>query len=258
MKSLKIEIDGKLRAFQIPDKFNELSESQYLNIIQFITMDSKSEHYEGVKLTTMLALLGFYDARKKERKSIFKIFDAIIEAELIDDLLQLIDFVKTEQDFTKFIIRDFKIGNYKLTGPSDRFQNMTFGKFIAVDMLATAYFSSRSDLILDKMIALLYSNETVRAKDIEYHLHDFDKNIKTAILYNYIGIRNWISKKYPLVFSSDSTSSRTNIQLGRQENNWLTVRRHISGNDVLKLSKVDELDAHETLRHLEEELKKAA
>lgn len=246
MKSVKIEINDKLHSFDVPECFNELKPGMYEKIIQYFTSGKKAEH----ELLVLSALFGLFDEKLKMQKQIIKIFDKIVEQGEAESLFVLIKPFFEEQDFTVWIFKKLSLSKKEiLCGPSDNFNEMNFKQYIAVDMLATAYFGSKSEVALNKLIAVMYDTDAE-------HISTLSENRKLCILYNYIGIRNWITKKYPLVYKSEDTSKRTNIQLGRQENSWLSVRRHLAGNDVLKLKKIDNINVHEAHRHLDAELRK--
>lgn len=275
MHKIKIDIDNKSYDIEHPESFNELTEMQYLEIVRFVLMIKEPLiNRSDDQLRLLNAFIGGFDKNKATRKKAFKITDSIVHSEYISDLIELQSFITKEQDFNNWLIPKIEVDNNIFYGPDNRFASMKFGEFIAVDMLVSAYFGSKNPLtILNKIVAVLFREER---KDIpknfmgdrrelldsdllshrENIVKGLDETIKKAILYNYTGIRNWLTKKYSMVFSSPDTSKRMNIALGKKENNWLSIRRHLAGNVITKLKEVDSTNLHDVLSSLNEEMKK--
>lgn len=256
MNTLKIEISNNIKTFFIPNSFNELKPEMFKYVLQFIL----SKKNDILKPVFFLALLGYFDTTSKNKKrKLYKLTDTLVYNNMMISFSDIFNIFDKKHDFTKWIIEIVNIKNQLFLGPSDFFNDMTFAEFIAADMFSSAYFSNKSDVLLNKLIAVLYlpqnkknradfNSETLNERaEVLANLSD---STKSAIFFNYIGIRNWITKEYPLIFSSSDTSTMTNIQLGRKENTWLEVRRHLAGN-VLDLDKIDNLNLHEVLAQLE-------
>jgi len=276
MIDIKIDIADKTYNLTHPSLLNDLTKAQFTEIVKYIYSSEKNTlNNEETKIKLLFVLLGGLSCSKKKRKETYKITDAVVNSELAEDLFALQNFITKEQDFNNWLIPSIKIGkNTSYYGPDNRFSSMKFGEFISVDMLISAYFGSKKPAaILDKIVAVLYREErndipnnftgdrrTLLDSDLISHREKIVKNLdettKKAILYNYIGVRNWLSKKYSLVFSSPDTSKRMNITLGKKENNWLSIRRHLAGNVITKLKEVDITNLHDVLSSLNEEMKK--
>jgi len=276
MHSIKIDIGKNTHDFQHPEKFNELTEEQYLLIVSIVLMQGgKFVIEEDNQLRLLYALLGGLKQGKKKRAEIYKVINKLIDNLDLNlaDLISLQNFITKEQDFNNWLLPEIKIKKQTFYAPDSRFASMRFGEFISVDMLISAYFGSKKpEAILNKIIAVLYrekrkdipknfkgdKRELFNSETLEHReniIKDIDEVTKKAILYNYTGVRNWLSKKYVMVFSSSDTSKRTNIVLGKQENSWLSIRRHLAGG-ALNLEKTDQLNLHDVLSSLNEEMKK--
>lgn len=261
MKDLKINIDEKFHTFNIPETFAELSQEQYLRVVKLLYSKSYSKDHYSLKLDALLGLLGFYEKKKKRIKNReLKVFETLVLENRIADLFHLLDPFHT-LDFIEWKVECLTFGKKSFHGPDNAFASVTFGEFIAADMLVTAYFSSNDKTLLDKLIAILF-REKLNGKRVELQEYEhrevivqqLEENTKTAILYNYLAVRNYLTETYSLVFSDSKISRRTNIKLGKQENSWLSVRRHLAGS-VLNLEKVDKLNLHEVLSSLNEEIR---
>jgi len=250
MKKIKIDIDSKSYNFEHPENFNELSENQYLHVVKvFFTEKENLEKRLDDKLYLLFVMLGGFDLKKKKRKELYNIISEIVinDSDFGSKLLELQNFIYSDKTLNTWKLPAITLNKEKFTGPDDRFNSMTFGIFIAADTLVSAYFSSKKpEKLLDMLIKVLYN-----ISDIE----GLDSIIKTGVLYNYLGVRNWLTEKYTQVFTSDDTSSRTNISLGKKESGWLSVRRHIAGS-ILNLKQTDNLNLHEVLSSLNHEILK--
>jgi len=275
MHKIRIDIDRKTFEFQHPESFNELTQKQFTEVVRLVLMPKQplSERLDDV-IRLMYAFLGGFSDSKIIRKAAYRVTGEIIRTGSHDDLFLLQKFLYTEQEFNNWLVRKVMIGGVEYCGPDNRFSTLRFGEFIFADMLVTAYFGSKDpEMFLNKLAAVLMREKRKGLKENfagdrridfdsdylqdreELFAKEMDIETKTGILYNYLGIRNWLTKKYIFVFSTPESSSRTNIVLGRKENDWLSTRRHLAGS-VLNLEKTDRLYIHDVLAQLNDEMSK--
>ncbi len=246
MHELKINIGNKDYNFQHPESYNELSEKQYLEVVKLYFLKKEDiASRDADRINLLFAMLGGFDAKRKQRKSIYNIINYIIKNEptLIDELLKLQGFISTDKTFNTWKIPFIKIDK-KHNGPDDKFNSMKFGVFIKADTLASAYFGAKKpERILNMLVEVLFNCDDASK------LHDIPK---FGILYNYLAIRNYLTEKYPAVFPKEKKKSK-NITLGKQNNSWMTIRRQLAGS-VLELKNVDNLNLHEVLADLNQKI----
>jgi len=249
MHNLKINIGNKDYNFTHPERFNELSENQYMEIVRlfFLPKENLTKRIDD-QLRLLFVLLGGLDIKRKNRKSILQVLESIIndDSDYSFQLIALQNFLYTDKDFSTWKIPTIKIGK-KLhnSQADDRFNSMTFGTFIQADILASAYFGAKKpEIILNKLVEVLYDCDDING---------LDEVTKFAILYNYLAVRSYLTKRYTTVFTSEESSKKMSFILGKKENSWLQIRRTISGS-VLNLEKTDKLNLHEVLSHLESEM----
>ncbi len=275
MHKVRIEIDKLTFNFEHPESFNELTQKQFTEVVRLVMLikDPLHERIDD-RVRLMYAFLGGFDDVKRNRKSAFKVTENIIKSGDYEELFGLQKFLYTEQEFNRWLVKKLKVDGNDYYGPDDRFSTMRFGEFIYADMICTAFFNSKEpEPLLNKLAAVLMrERKDGLKKDYTGDVRiDFDSNflqkredvfakelnyeMKYSILYNYLGIRNWLTKKYIFVFLTPDTSSRTNIILGKRENSWLSVRRHLAGS-ALNLEQTDKLNLHDVLAQLNEEMSK--
>jgi|GEM_PF-6998157 len=251
MKNIAIRIEKNHYQFTYPDWFNELKPEQYIAVLKYFILNKNNfnKDYEA-QIRLMYSLADEIDEKYK-----VKILSDIVKNDDAEMLLPLNDFLSTEQDFTVWILRTLKIGESIFHGPTNYFSSMKFGEFIAAEMLCNAYLETKRDDLLDNFIAVLYRPgkpdiiENFKgdcridsdSEMLDIYSQQINKYLseeqKQGVLYNYIGIRNWITKKYIYVFP---VQNNTRSQTDEGNDSWLSIRRHLAGN-VLNLEKIDEL-----------------
>jgi hypothetical protein len=129
------------------------------------------------------------------------------------------------------------------------------------------YFENKDEELLNKFIAVIYRKADIFKKGVdcrEYFdsstldertklLANLDETTKQSIVFNYAGVRKWLTDKYPFVFNAPDESSSKNIQFGKKQCSWMNIRRNLAG-DVLNLEKVDNVFLHDVLADLNEKI----
>ncbi len=273
MISVEIEIDGTKVLFKHPDSFNELLREQFEKAVELFVLNKNSlEERVDDKLILMESFLRRTE-KKSEKKKVFKVIESIVEDGVLDELLKLQGFLYEDQDFNNWIINLVSIDKEFYYGPKNQFSYMLFGEFIVADMLFMNYFESENEDVLNKFIAVLYrnsvknynpkSNKDIRIQfDGEFLDHrslviaKLSSITKQAILFNYAGVRYWLTKKYPFVFGSGKKENKQNIEFGNNRAGWMNIRRNLAGN-VFNLEKVDSLLLSDVLSELNEKMSKS-
>jgi len=272
MINIEIEINKKKQLFNHPECFNELLPHQLEKVVElFILNKNPLSERIGDKFMLLNSFLKL-SHKKKENKKIFKTIDNLVNNNIIDNLLELQDFLYKEQDFNNWIIKEINHNKNVFYGPKNYFSYMLFGEFIVADMLFMNYFQSEDKNILNKFIAVLYreskENFDVNSQaDIrkpfnsdfwDYRteqLSSLDNITKQSILFNYASVRYWLTKKYPNVFNSESKENKKSIEFGNNRSGWMNIRRNLAG-DVFNLEKTDNLLLSDVLNDLNEKMSK--
>lgn len=201
-----------------------------------------------------------------------KAIDVIVEEGLTDKFFALHDFIWKKPEFNDWMVTGFRLEGKEFFGPQRRFSGMTFGDFIACDMLSTAYFKSkRSVELLNLLTAYLMRPKSIdeTKADVRVQLNSelakgraeqFKKlhiSIRYAVLFNFLAVRDWLTFKYSNVFPKPvEGASPKSIDFGDvNKSGWLSVRRQVA-ESVLNLQKVDELPMHEVLADFNNKISK--
>jgi hypothetical protein len=246
---------------------NELDEHQFRAVVANCFMNETSLITRIDDRIRLMNVLLKKSINKYVKTQWFKVIENMVNEGLMEDLFKLQEFIYADQTFNNWIIDRISINKKTLFGPRDRFSYMKFGEFISADMLFMAYFESKNEDLLNKFIAVLYRNADIMKKGVDCR-EDFDSSTldertklvakldevtKQAIVYNYSGVRKYLTDKYSFVFNSSEEKNSKNIQLGKKQNGWMDIRRHLAG-DVLKLEKVDNVFLHDVLADLNEKI----
>lgn len=268
MIPIAIKYGKRILNLEHPEKLNECDEYQLRSIIELIVLQETplDERYDDKIMLMQIFLKKNINKYVKDRW--FQIMESIINEGIIYNLFELQNFVFTENSFSSWIIKKITTDEGILHGPKDRFSYMQFGEFIVADMLFMQYVESKKEEVLNKFIAVLYRDKSLSAIGDDDMREKFtsgnltnrslvvaklDHITKQSILYNYYGIRAWLSEKYRFVFNSGEDN--TSVKLGNIENGWMGIRRHLAG-DILNLDKVDHVLLHDVLADLNDKMSK--
>jgi len=268
MITLKIEYNNTIFNLSHPESFNELDEHQFRAIVANVFMCKLPLSIRIDDRIRLMNILLKKSINKYVRTKWFKAIDGIVSEGMMNELLDLQNFIFSYQVFNNWIIQSVNIDKSVYFGPKDRFSYMKFGEFISADMLFMGYFESKNDDLLNKFIAVIYRKADILKKGIdiredfssatmaerEKKIAKLDETTKQSILFNYSAVRSWLTDKYPFVFKSKETENTKSIQLGsNKQSSWMSIRRHLAG-DVLNLDKIDNVFLHDVLADLNEKI----
>lgn len=189
-----------------PDSWNELSEKQFIRLVQLLKKGYITENDRIRLIKTFLNIKA-------------RVFVRLGNLQVIQ-LLELSDFLQEEKYFNNILIKELKISRSKLYGPGARFENVEFEEFAFADTLFNKYSTTKKQDWLDQMIAVLYRpkikkhnptaadyygdiRETFNKHNIESRaklITCIPQKVKEAIVFNYKAIRVWIEHRYPNIF----------------------------------------------------------
>jgi hypothetical protein len=145
----------------------------------------------------------------------------------IEELSEKVKFLKAEKIPTaKLIIQKFNFKGRTWYGPGDDYRNLTIAEFAFIDTRLAKFQAKEDDSILCEIIYALYRKTSpiriakywFNVADIRIPFNDrlakikacklsnLPIKIKKAILYNFIGYRQYIVEKNPHVFQPPSDS----------------------------------------------------
>lgn len=260
MKTITIQIKNKQYICKAPEAFSELDTDQYITYIEnMILKPGELDNTPEKKLNLLMVFLKY-----KNTTLPTKTWNTLIESERIKDLFQILDFLKTPPELNgQWYIPKLKIFNETYFGPKSNFQNMTFSEFIHADMKTSEITKDLDELAeenkLAELAAILFRKKRKFDPDkIETYKETMkwlNLPILYAIYFNFLAVRQIITKTYTTLFKKQDESNQQNeIQLGGNNNlTWLNIRRKIAG-DVLKLEQVDNKNIHDLFFALNEQI----
>lgn len=261
MLDIRIEYNQRTERLSHPENYNELIANQYRAVVQYFIIPEKplSERIPD-RILLMQELL---DKRinKLVKGRWYRVINSMVDDGILDDLLKLQEFLFHEQTFNNWLIKEVAVGKQKYFGPRDRFSYMTFGEFISADMLFMQYFNSKDENTLNRFIAALYKEnekEEFSTDKLNEKAKVFEKLSaidKHGIVFNYSALRHWLTEKYKFVFGRGDKKESNEINLGSNQNGWMSIRRNLAG-DVLNLEKIDKVLLHDVLSDLNEKMSK--
>ena len=258
MHKLTVNINNKNYEFTHPSCFAELTTQQFIKVTELVFLPEESiflRQEDRIKL--------LYELLSGNKKIKYKIIASLIDSEDVITLLDLHIFTVTHTKFNTWNVKELTYKRNKISGPSDRFSDMTFGEFIILDTLANAYSSdNEKKAILDDFFSFIMRNSIKGTRqpfddNREFKFIDkVDYITKIAVFYNFLAIREWISEKYTNVFPQKVKKDTTHIDFNsKKTSGWMDIRRQIA-ESVFNLKKVDNLLLHEVLSDFNYKLSK--
>jgi len=257
MQKLKVQIDNKSYDFQVIENFDELSQQQYVAVIDNLQKDFQVKEQQQVAI--LIHLISGKVAKKR------RLFDVLIRSGQLLDLLYLTDFVFKKRNSSKVFVKVVRLRLKKWYAPANNFSSMKFGEFIALDMLFTGIFSSQfKESVIYKFVAY-YMRPKKRGVRIDLDSEEVSKRLPLvkrinrleiqAIIANYNDIRESLANSYPYVFGKKKINKKKKFAaLGNVKRDWLTIRSELRS-DMTKLKLVDNMNVHEVLRDFEFKIK---
>jgi hypothetical protein len=245
----------KVLSFTGPGNWEELSKEQFLAAINS-KIKIESEFEQAIVLAQI-----FFDIPLKMVKQLTTV-QAIQLAGVVNFLYEAqITLSKWHLPFI------FRIGKPTLAGPTDRLGNLSFGELMFADLAVSEYQKTKNVAVLDKLIVILYreKNNDLYEQSGDYR-EKFNKNLvaqrlkdlgeiaeekRQAVLINYIGCRELMSKSFKNVFperkteeapaASKETWLDVAIQLARKEKALGTIKEVEETNAWLVLKVLDKV-----------------
>lgn len=237
---------------QFPSEWSETSPKQLIAIACLLKHSISDVHFIAAMTGLSLSIVNRLDDFQRYQ------------------LIELFDSFRSDEPFNYFIIPELDCKSTVLLAPKSKLQAITFAQFIFMDTYFVNYQQSAKPEDLNKFIASTYLPYGQRfAEHIVEINHEWvakaDLLTKEAIVINYHLIRDWLTKVYPLVFSTrngnsddsdasdDSTGSK---KPNRPDNNsWIKVFENIVGDDIVNHDRYAELPIHNVLRFLSSKIK---
>lgn len=164
----------------------------------------------------------------------------------------------------------FRTGKQALIGPSDTLGNITFGELMFADLALRKYKATNDEKFLNQLICVLYrvgDKENYRLTGDERE--PFNKNLleqqvadlghiaevkKQAILVNYIGCREVMSKSFAYVFPKKEETNAT-----PSNETWLDVAIQLARKDnaLGNIAEVEKTNAWLVLKVLDKVIKES-
>ncbi len=260
-----IQIDGK--GYTGPDKFEELTEEQFIAVV---TIMQQSEKNPSAKWA-LLPLLYRIPVKEMER------LNPVQRVEL----LAVTDFLydETKLPYKELIHKiPVQIGKaltlYTLYGPGDGLKNLIFGEFMAAELKLEAFNKGASPEALDEFCGILYRISDRQSKKKTDKRIPFSEAligryaekvvnlpvpIKTAIMLQYHGAKKLFPRLFKYVFPQKEEDEE--VEKGQKKSGqsssmtWLNAAISMANNDVTKISLVEATPLHLTLKVLNDTIK---
>ncbi|MGE4568549.1 MAG: hypothetical protein AB7C90_05105 [Bacteroidales bacterium] len=181
---------------------------------------------------------------------------ASLDGYMVYTLIDTLDFIQDYTPRESFIIPKLPCG----IPPKPALNGLRFGRFIFIDSYFSDYAQNQeNETALNKLIATLYwpgnkkfSEELIPAQvKITAAL---SPDVKQAIAINYRLVKDWLSDRYPLVFSK----SVSNNENSKKDASWLKVFDSIVNDDIINSDKYADMLLHDVLRYLTRKIKENA
>jgi len=217
----QIVINGK--SVMSPSSWNELSRKQLLFV-------SRLFHGQLTMIDFKLrALFKFISITPKIKKR--------LHTEDTYFLCETLDFLFEEVSLTRNLLPILKTGWRTYVGPSDAMKNCTFGEFTIANSLLDSFSSTKDQMYLDEMIAVLYrpkkwfwffrknftDNQDKRKRFAHRTLEkrtvtmaDLDLHAKYSVFLFFSGVLNSFPDLYPYVYQQKG-------DFGGEDNGWASL-----------------------------------
>lgn len=223
---------------EFPSDFSELMPKQFIAIQKFINQKISEtmflESLTGIKGSTINKLNNYC------RYRLMQLFEPFLEV----------------KPHSAFIIPEIKTSGKIFCSPKLKLSGVTFAQFIFIESYFSDYQTDKNPVDLYKFIASLYLEQN----------HNFDENeislnastlshvkpeILEAIVINYVLIREWLARSYPIIFqqeeeTDDQTKPKTHKNPGNS--GWIKIFENIVGDDLINHDRYALLPLHNVLR----------
>jgi hypothetical protein len=230
---------------EYPESWSEVSPAQLVTVAKFYLTEEKNDD--------VTFLSGFFGIPRfiAKRLSPFMVYN-IIDA---------IDFIRDFTPRESFIIKKLACG----IPPKKGLDGLTFGRFIFIDTYFNEYAIEpdkiKADEALNKFIATLYwpGNKRFNENLIEQRTKAAAKTdpfVKQAVAINYRLIKDWLTDRYPLIFTKNIDDDKTKVS--KKNSSWLKVFDSIVNDDIINSEKYAGMLLHDVLRYITRKIKENA
>ncbi len=185
-------------------------------------------------------------------------------------LSEALQFFKAGYMHNAFVQSYVKPGLKKYYTPKPKLKGMSFGQFIFADTYFGMYQAENKPEHLHKFIAALCipNRKNFNEEEVEYRTKQITKlytNEKEALVVNYMLIRAWLAKVYPLIFSEgvqeETNPPKSPFAKGDEgkkkydSSGWIKIFEGLVGDNITDHDKYAKLPVHEVLRYLSRKMK---
>ncbi len=241
-----------------PSRWWEMDESHYMAIVRAILGEISDDEYCAALFGLPRRLVSRLDPWHRY---------------VLGKQLRWMESGKSES--SRFFIRSIE----GLKAPADALAGVSLQQFMTVDTFFTQYAESITDSKpqgdpqrLCRMVAALYlrPDETYFAEQPEEEVADIEGNAKMlqrhadlaqlwGVYLNWVMVRNWLSKAYPLLFPSpdSSKSDSSKDTTPHKVNAWLDAFDSFMGDDVAHIDAYRRMDATDAFRLMNKRMRSA-
>lgn len=144
--------------------------------------------------------------------------------------------------------KEIEVGLRKLTGPGDALDNITYNQFIWLQTYHSVLTDDKPET-LDELISVIYN--TNNQKSTLKYVARIDRDIKTVILWYYLGTLSFLAQQFPHALSGGGGSSVTNVFDHQQR-----ILDSLAEGDVTKKDKVRQSLLYDALYTMDEAAKR--
>ena len=271
---MTIRIEGE--SYRIPDSWNSLSGDQYAVLCSLI---GTYKDPQAIRVNFLFFLLGLkVDPFNPSDNGCFlhhrgKLI--FLDSETIAEMCQGLDFLFTQDSGQRVLNPDLFTNHFKrittrrkkLIGPEDKLVNVRLGEFIHADSLYHHFISSWDPSVLNKFLACLWREKDPQITEdsplykgdlrIAFNPYTLEsqggtvsflsEQVKMGCFLFYAGSRNYISRRFPNLFSSHSSSYSPDA--------YMSLCYDLCNSDVSKINLILESYVYDVFMFLENSIK---
>jgi len=196
---------------ECPDKWAELEQWHLMVWIKIITQDI--QRTDAFALAAML----FYRIKKQD-------FFKLSAAQLVQ-LKNTLAFLAEGNKLFKWVIPFVNpFLWFRYYGPSDRLASSTIQEFRFAELYYLAYQKTKEEKYIDQLIATLYRKKGANNLKLDNRIQvsqvlinnnagkmkKLNPVLRSAIIFNYEGCRQYIFHKYPTIFKTTGSENKSN------------------------------------------------
>lgn len=241
MDRIRIEVASRWRTKSeerdLPTSFNELSESQFRSLMR----------HHGAIDSNPYFLAEFYNLNVKFINKMSSYQRFMLE---YGPRCLLVKELIANHFFIQSLFRCFIAPSPKLTG-------VTLRHFVFFDTFFFQATEKQDKESKARFIAALYlkRGETITAFDFDKRVDLFlsllDDSVAEAVMFNYVCIRHWLAKAFPLVFSF---SKKKDEDKKAQQPDWRAIVDNFAAADILHLDEYYEIPVTDFFRIMNKRL----